>query len=494
MVNFIKTFNRQATLLILLTAVIYGFCINNINLWSDEIYSVLMAKDNLPEMWHLLVTEDSKPPLYYLYLKGVLALFPHSYEIWASHFASFILLIGAQMFALTAVRKDYGDKIALWTALLLALMPCSLWLAFEVRTYMLSALLMFMALVYGLRLLEKPQHIDFIKFGFITVLALYSHYYCAIWLLYLYAGILFCLIYEQKFAIYGKKFILTACCAAGLFAPWLVVPLTTGGDISRFWYVTHDFVIMSPMFFLNPFEPEILQSFAFMATNFVTAAFSFIVLCGIFCLNTDNYRSKRLFWIAFGTFLGAYLTLIALSFFIRPMITARYLKIFALIWYLAGAIVLANNKQLGKVFGIIAIVLFGFNYTDIRTISFDKGYAKAINDIRSFIPKSEKLITLDNSNLFCEYYLPEYTCLVAVDEYGEILRLPNILKNINHYSEEASEVTFMLSIFNAVSDSEDCLTYYSLYRRGQNLNLCKADKSLAEKLLRDSLNLRLKNY
>ena len=176
------------------------------------------------------------------------------------------------------------------------------------------------------------------------------------------------------------------------------------------------------------------------------------------------------------------------------MVTARYLKIFALIWYLAGAIVLANNKQLGKVFGIIAIVLFGFNYTDIRTISFDKGYAKAINDIRSFIPKSEKLITLDNSNLFCEYYLPEYTCLVAVDEYGEILRLPNILKNINLYSEEASEVTFMLSIFNAGSDSEDCLTYYSLYRRGQNLNLCKADKSLAEKLLRDSLNLRLKNY
>ena len=492
--DFIKSFNGQAVLLVLATAVVYGLCINNLNLWSDEIYSVLMAKDSLLEMWRLLITEDSKPPLYYLYLKGIMALFPQAYEIWAAHFASFILLIGAQIFALTAVRRDFGDKIALWMAALFALMPCSLWLAFEVRTYMLSALLLFMALIYGLRLLETPWTADFVKFGVVTVLALYSHYYCAIWLMFLYAGILFCLIREKKFAIYSKKFLFTAGGAAVLFAPWLIVPLSTGGDISRFWYVNRDFVTVSPMFFLNPFEPEILQSSAFMATFFVTAAFSFVVWCGVFVLISADCKIKRLFWFAVCTFLCCYLLLIVLSDAIRPMVTARYLKIFALVWYLAGAVVLAEANHLGRAFGAAALLLFGFSYTDIREVSFDKGYTNAVHDIRTFIPKKEKLIVLDNSNLFCEYYLPEYTCLAAVNEYGEILRLPSILKHIDSYTEDISDTTFTLSLYNETTAEKNCLTYPSIYRRGQNLHLCKISKPVAAKLLDDSLNLRLKIY
>ena len=492
--NFIKSFNGRAAVLVLATALVYGLCLNNLNLWSDEIYSVLMAKDSLPEMWQLLITEDSKPPLYYLYLKGILAVFPQTYEIWAAHFASFILLIGAQIFAITAIRRDFGDKIALWMTALLALMPCSLWLAFEVRTYMLSALLLLMALVYGLRLLETPKTVDFVKFGAVTVLALYSHYYCAIWLMFLYAGILLCLMCEKKFAAYGKKFFLTAGGAAVLFAPWLAVPLSTGGDISRFWYVSLDFVNMSPMFFLNPFEPEILQSLAFMATSLVTTAFSFVVWSGAFCLKTADCKIKRLYWFAVCTFLCSYLLLIGLSYGIRPMVTARYLKIFALVWYLAGAVLLAETKYLGRAFGALAVLLFGFSYADIREISFDRGYANAVHDIRAYIPKSDKLIALDNSNLFCEYYLPEYTCLATVGEFGEILRLKSILKHINRYSEEAAETTFALSIYNGVSQTKDCQTYHSVYRQGQKLNLCKIAKPVATKLLDDSLNLRLKKY
>lgn len=183
------SFAGKACLLIGITAVLYGLLINNLNLWTDEIYSVLMAKDSLGDMFHLLLTEDSKPPLYYLYLKGILALFPNEYEIWGAHFASYILLLVAQLFAVTEVRKDYGDRTALWLVALMLLMPQSLWLAFEVRTYMLSAFLMLAALVYGLRVSEQPELRDYFKLGAATVLALYSHYYCALWLMFLY---LFC--------------------------------------------------------------------------------------------------------------------------------------------------------------------------------------------------------------------------------------------------------------------------------------------------------------
>lgn len=489
-----NSFKKQAALFILMTTVVYGVCINNLNLWTDEIYSVLMAKDSFAEMWVLLTTEDSKPPLYYLYLKGILALFPESYEIWAAHFSSFLLLIGAQIFALTEIRKDYGDKISLWMAALLALMPYSLWLAFEVRTYMLSALFLLAALIYGLRILEKPASADFIKLGTVTVLALYSHYYCAICLMVLYFGILFFLFKNKTFSLYGKKFLITAGCAAMLFAPWLIVPLTTGGEISRSWYVTFDFVRFSPLFFSNPFEPEILQSIFFLATQFTTTSFSFIVLTGLFSLSGADEKIKRLYFFAFGMFMVSYLLLIVLSFAFRPMVTARYLKIFALLWYIAGAAVLANNKNIAKTFGIIALALFGFSYADIRATAFDRSYADAVNDIRQFIPQENTMIALDNTNLFCEYYLPEYTCLSIVGEKGEILRKPTIMKNMQRYAEEISETPFALSIYTEITQNQDCLEYASLYRRGQTLKLCKPERSLVEELLHNSLNSRLKKY
>ena len=222
------SFAGKACLLIGITAVLYGLLINNLNLWTDEIYSVLMAKDNLGDMFHLLLTEDSKPPLYYLYLKGILALFPNEYEIWGAHFASYILLLAAQLFAVTEVRKDYGDKTALWLAALMLLMPQSLWLAFEVRTYMLSAFLMLAALVYGLRVSEQPELRDYFKLGAATVLALYSHYYCALWLMFLYLFLLADILRARRFKQL-KPFLATAGAATLLFVPWLAVPLSTGG-------------------------------------------------------------------------------------------------------------------------------------------------------------------------------------------------------------------------------------------------------------------------
>ena len=482
-------FRFLAGSLIFMAIVVYGSLLNNLNLWNDELYSVLMAKGSWSEMWELLLTEDSKPPLYYAYLKIILVLFPQEYEIRAAHFASLLLFIGALLFVLTEVRKDYGDRLSLVMAAIFVLMPCSLWLAFEVRTYMLSAFLLFAALIYGIRILDNPQNTDFIKLAFATVLGLYSHYYCLVWLFCLYTGILYCLFREKKLKKNGKKFFLTAVAAFGLFIPWLIVPLSTGADISKFWYVTPEFVKLSPMFFLNPFEPEILQSVFYMATSFVTTAFSFAVLCGVFSLTQFNAKEKKLFLFAFWTFVATYFILIGLSFIIRPLVTARYLKIFALIWYAAGAVILCKIKTIGKTFLFAAIALFGFSYHDIAEISFDLGIKNAVTEIKTYIPKSYKLLTLDNSNLFCEYYLPEYICLAVVGEQGEILRKPSLMKNIAYYSDEMQEMNFALSIYSLTND---CLTYTSIYRRGHNIKLCKISKEQSEQMLKNSLELRLK--
>lgn len=493
---YLAKFQVKAGLLIALTALLYGLLLNNINLWSDEIYSVLMANDSFKDMFHLLFTEDSKPPLYYLYLKFILALFPKSYEIFGAHFASFILLLGAQIFAATAIRRDYGDKVALWMIVLLLLMPHSLWLAFEVRTYMLSALLMLMALVYGLRLLDKPTHSDFFKFALSSLLALYTHYYCALWLMFLYGYILFFLVRYRNFLVL-KKFLWGALIVALLFAPWLYVPYHTAPAISKVWYVTSDFVKMSTQFFTNPLVGDMVQSIFHALTVLSVSALSFSIVCGIFSPITTQKQDTRLYHLlraAFFSVLATYFLLYVLSVTVRPMVTSRYMLIFSLIWFVAGAVVLSSYRFLQKGFLILAFMGFFVTYGDIRAASFDKGYSNLVHDIRLFVPTSSPILTLDNNNLFCEYYLPEYTCLALVGKTGEILRVPSILKNIERYYDPLPPVVFALASYKQLSQTHECINFQTYYRKSYGMDLCKIQAQDAAILLQKSLTLRLNKY
>ena len=491
--GYFAKFQIKAGLLIALTALSYGLLINNINLWTDEIYSVLMANDSLKDMFYLLSTEDSKPPLYYLYLKCVLFFFPKNYEIFGAHFASYILLLGAQFFAATAIRHDYGDKVALWMIVLILLMPHSLWLAFEARTYMLSALLMLMALIYGLRLLYTPLTFDFFKFALSSLAALYSHYYCALWLLFLYLFLFVGLIRKRNSLVF-KKFLGVAFSVALLFAPWLYIPFHTAAHISKDWYVTADFVKMSSQFFTNPISGDMVLSFLFPLNVLAVSALSFINFCGVFSLNKSSAKLYILFRYAFFTLIATYLCLLLLSTFVRPLVTSRYMLIFSLFWFLSAAVVLASFPFFQKGFLFLALIGFGIAYNDTRLSSFDKGYFYLAQDIKQFVPDDQTILALDNNNLFCEYYLPQYTCLAIVGEKGEILRLPSVLKNIQLYSDDLPPVVFTLSSYKQLAKNHECLNYKTTYRISHGTDLCKITRDEALPLLHNSLKLRLNNF
>ena len=427
--NFIKNnFWAKTSGIILLTTISYGLLLNNINLWSDEIYSVLMAKDSFSDMWILLSTEDSKPPLYYFYLKGIIALFPKNYEIFGAHFASYIILIFAQIFSATAIRKDYGDKVSIWMTAILMLNPISLWLAFEVRTYILSNFLLLVAVIYGLRLTLNPKNIDFVKFGIVSVLGLYSHYYVAIFLMFFYMYLLGFYYRDKNLSKFLLKFILTTGVVALFFIPWLLIPLKTASYISKYWYVNIDFVRLSINYFINPLHPEIFQSIFYMATTVSSVVFNFVVLLGLFNSSLLSQKLKRAFWVSVVCFLSSYLLLYILSYIVRPMVSARYLKTFSFILYFAGAIFITRVNYLKKAFSVILVIGFLFTFVDMRAVFFDKGNEKLIEDINKFVPKYQTIITLDNANLFCEYYLKNHNCILAMQKDGEILRTQTIKK------------------------------------------------------------------
>lgn len=103
---------------------------------------------------------------------------------------------------------------------------------------------------------------------------------------------------------------------------------------------------------------------------------------------------------------------------------------FSLIWYAAGAAVLAKSSFLPRGFIIIALLGFAGTYGDFKAAFFDRGFYNLAHDIKAFVPKDKPILAFDNNNLFCEYYLPEHTCLAIVGADGEILRRPSVMKTL----------------------------------------------------------------
>ena len=219
---------------------------------------------------------------------------------------------------------------------------------------------------------------------------------------------------------------------------------------------------------------------------FLTYVFMFVIIFGIFNAKKEKLPSNKLFLFCLASFLLSYILLIILSIAIRPMVTCRYLKIFSLVWYMAGALVLVSNKNIQKPFIVVAFIGFFFTYSDVRFVSFDEGYKSAINTIYKNIPSSSTLLTFDNSNLFCEYYLPDYKCILQVGEKGEVLRKQNVIRNIDLYKQDFDNTVFSLSIY--FTPDAECVQFDSFYRMRQNVNVCKFEKTEAEKIIHRSLN------
>jgi hypothetical protein len=305
--------------------------------------------------------------------------------------------------------------------------------------------------------------------------------------MFLYGLIFVLLIKEKKLKTNGVKLVLTTISVALIFAPWLIVFSNAVNSVGHIWYVHDDFVRFSWQFFTNPLQPEIIQSVYFIATTLSASVFSFLLILGLVNMLKFEAKSKKIIILTMGCFCLTYALLFFLSATIRPMVTARYLKIFSMPLYLGGAIVIAKYKDISKAVLPILLLGFYFTYTDVRIISFDKGYQNAIHDIKQFISTDKPLLVTDNSNLFCEYFLPEYNCLLLASDDGEILRKKSQLTAYKKIHQIPKEAVFSISIYGSADTADQCSEYKSDYRFGQNIKLCRFDKpDVVENLLHKS--------
>ncbi len=179
-------------LLLLLILLAYALRVYRLDLYAlrgDESFTVLLVQKPFAEMWDTIRLSEPHPPLMYLLLRGWVLLAGSS-EFAARYFAVFWGVLCVPLIyqlARRLFRQEFGERVALVAALLLAVNPFQVWYSQDVRDYTLWPALSLLALCFFWKWLDAVQSprtrswrrtlLPLALFASAELAALYTHYY-----------------------------------------------------------------------------------------------------------------------------------------------------------------------------------------------------------------------------------------------------------------------------------------------------------------------------
>ncbi len=139
-------------------------------IWSDEGFSMLLARSSLHDLF-VGTANDLHPPLYYLLLK--LWLLPGWSDVYVRLFGA---LWGVATVALLyyAGRRLFGPAVGTWAALYLALSPMAIAYSRQVRMYVVLIFLATLSVYLAWRWATKPSPWLWAGYVAVTLLAMYT--------------------------------------------------------------------------------------------------------------------------------------------------------------------------------------------------------------------------------------------------------------------------------------------------------------------------------
>jgi hypothetical protein len=174
---------------------------------GDEIYSVQYAQLGLSEIIRTNIANiDPHAPLFYLLLKFWITVAGQS-ELSFRYLPIFFGVLTIPLLYLLG-RWLFNRGVGLLAALILAVNPFHIWYAQETRTYTLTVFLVLLSVLFFLRAWRGPSLGLWISYVVVTTLAVYSHYYS--FLIVLFQNIAFLVLYLWRRP-------------RGLVIPWVVV-------------------------------------------------------------------------------------------------------------------------------------------------------------------------------------------------------------------------------------------------------------------------------
>ncbi|MCE5259577.1 MAG: glycosyltransferase family 39 protein, partial [Chloroflexi bacterium] len=197
--------------------------------WYDEAQTLLVARLPLGQ----IALTAYRPPLYHYILHFWSMLVP-STEFWLRIPSLVFGLLALGGVALVA-NQLYGRKTALVAALLAAISPVMVYYSQELRMYsLMTAIFLAIYYLFNRLILERSEHWSkWVLLWLAEVIALYSHYFSAPFLLTISAlAIGACLLEQRRQTLW--KWLATQAAVVVAFVPWLLVIFGGRGGISDY--------------------------------------------------------------------------------------------------------------------------------------------------------------------------------------------------------------------------------------------------------------------
>lgn len=386
--------------------------------WYDEAFTGIITRMSWTDMWWMIF-HDVHPPLYYYLLKPWAGLFHYSLFSFRSFSALFGMLSVASVYWIG--KKLFSTRAGLIATFLITISPFAIQYSQEARMYALFGFISLWLTYFFIRALQKNRWRDWLVWGIIGVLFLYTHY------LALFTFVIFYLValgyqfifkpkHESKISVpsiiskffIGKKFIGAVAIIVVAFILWLPalkqhlsreglgwVPVVYVSEIPQtiqfFFYGHQPGKILEPI--PNEFRNLKFSLSKEWAGNLFDGAslgliFLLIIIIGIITLWKQNkYRQEIM--ILTGLTFGVLLFLILLSQIGWRFYVARYFMSVAVLIYLLLGVIIAQWKTKWQIVFILAYIL---SLLWLRPIPYDTHWANLTKD-KVLITTNTTLIT-----------------------------------------------------------------------------------------------------
>lgn len=199
--------------LIFLLGLLIRVAANNRDFWFDEAYTYQIANLPLKELTAATLT-DNNPPFYYLLIHFILKISQNETIIrLPSLVASLISIFVVYKLG----QKITHQRTALLAATLFVISPLTIYLSTEARPHSLAILATMLTIYYFFNLITKPKTANFVQFGAIFTLGLYTHYYLALLVLPL------TWLFLKNKRPFFKTWLLTTSASLAILIPWLII-------------------------------------------------------------------------------------------------------------------------------------------------------------------------------------------------------------------------------------------------------------------------------
>lgn len=200
--------------------------------WHDEAFQYLYSL----KPWSFIIAgNDVHPPLFNLFTKLLVG--------WFGNDIFMLRWVGATVFSVMfilmlfiLIKDTFNEKVALWTALLVAVTPTYLLYSFEFRNYAFTLLFVMIQIFFFNKMLKFPGAGEFLGYVWFSVIILYSHYLTALIILtqILYLAILW--LWRRIDTYDLRYYVITYIVIAVLCLPLAAYTYLMAIQVQSFWF------------------------------------------------------------------------------------------------------------------------------------------------------------------------------------------------------------------------------------------------------------------